>query len=146
MTSPKKATSSPTKKQQEKTSSLLPDSYLEILGSETPIVNSIRDVQEGEDDVAQMILDKQKTLTRAMKAAKDGDAEEASYLFRLHAKMIIPQAKKLSNVDPKDITTAIVKQTQTQLRPQVDVTISSTSDDVEKPFVENGITFMPGEK
>lgn len=103
LTSPKKATTSPSKKQPEKTASLLPDSYLEILGSETPIVNTNREVQEGEDDIAQMILDKQKTLTRAMKAATDGDSEEASYLFRLHSKMIIPQAKKLSDVNSKEI-------------------------------------------
>lgn len=142
LTSPKKATTSPSKKQPEKTASLLPDSYLEILGSETPIVNTNREVQEGEDDIAQMILDKQKTLTRAMKAATDGDSEEASYLFRLHSKMIIPQAKKLSDVNSKEISNSIVE--KSQAKPQVEIAIKTSNEHEEKPFVENGITFMPG--
>lgn len=142
-TSPKKTTSSP-KKQSSKAVSLLPNSYLEILGSETPVGDANPETLDGEDEIAQMTLDKQKTLTRAMKAATDGDAEEASYLFRLHSKMVIPQSKKSSSVNPEDGSLSIGRQVA-PLPPTKAIDISNSDNQVEKPFIENGVTFMPGE-
>lgn len=76
-----------------------------------------------------------------MKAANDGDAEEASYLFRLHSTMVIPtQASQAITVDiqrPKANTTDRVVT-------KIDLTKEEAIED-EAPFVENGITFMPGE-
>lgn len=69
--SPKKLPSSP-KKQATRTKTILPESYLEILGSNEPLAQSSEEVGEEADEVAQLILDKQKTLARAMKAATDG--------------------------------------------------------------------------
>lgn len=113
---------------------MLPDSYLEVLGSKDPFTQLTKEVIDEEDEVAQLISDKQKTLARAMKAATEGDAEEASYLFRLHSKMLVPSATSNTSQNHKvDVT---ITKVETQ-----DVVLET---DEEKPFVENGITFMPG--
>ena len=136
-TSPKKLPPSP-KKQATKSKSLLPDSYLEILGSET-LVNTQKEKTVEPDEIAQLISDKQKTLVRAMKAANDGDAEEASYLFRLHATMIIPQSNPVTS-ERRVKTIPMTRKCHTH----IDLTEEDKIDEEEKPFVENGITFMPG--
>lgn len=131
--SPKKTQTSP-KKQPAKSTSMLPDSYLEILGSIEPTTQLQNEITEEDDDVAQLILDKQKTLARAMKAATDGDAEGASYLFRLHSKMVI-HPPVLRSIPPPMIETKAAKSNL--------IDDESKIED-EKPFVENGITFVPG--
>lgn len=69
-----------------------------------------------------------------MKAASDGDAEEASYLFRIHSKMMIqPPVSKTTQPPNTDFSTHTVELTKDELE-----------IDDEKPFVENGIMFMPG--
>lgn len=72
-----------------------------------------------------------------MKTATNGDAEEASYLFRLHSRMIRPLPSNASVSTEK-------------LKTIIDITKDesgekTTLDDLnEEPFIENGITFMPG--
>lgn len=89
-----------------------------------------------------MIKDKQITLQKAMKAAQEGDAEEASYLFRLHSRMKIDLPKRTVE------RTESSKKTDDVQAPTVKITSEdSASKDLEsneKPIVENGITFMPG--
>lgn len=131
------------RKQVSKSKSTLPDGYLEILGSDSLIDKSPKATVEETDDINQLISDKQKTLARAMKAATEGDAEEASYLFRLHSKMVIPQATETNrpaNPLPKASTTLDTIATK------IDLTRKDEATDDETPFMENGITFMPGER
>lgn len=136
--SPKKQPSSP-KKQVTKSKSLLPDSYLEILGGEAPLnVQNEKTIETNE--VTKLVADKQKTLVRAMKAANDGDTEEASYLFRLHATMIVPQ--KVTATDERRVPIVpIADRCVTWVNLTAD---EDKIDEDEKPFIENGITFMPG--
>lgn len=135
-----KQPSSP-KKQISKSTTIVPSSYLEILGNEAPTSNTDSNSRDNDDDVAQLVADKQRTLARAMQAAKDGDAEEASYLFRLHSKMTV-------NNTP-EINTVVIRKPAETKAVRESGTIDLTNDVVveqqdEKPFVENGITFMPG--
>lgn len=71
-----------------------------------------------------------------MKAASDGNAEDTSFLFRLHSRMVIPpQSNDPTNNIPR-----------TLLEPNIvpiDESGAVVVDDKE-PFVENGITFIPG--
>lgn len=113
---------------------MLPNSYLEILGNKEPETTVRKDTSDEEDEVAQLILDKQRTLAKAMKAAQDRDADEASYLFRMHSKMIITQPTS------KDKQSVAVETSKTQI--EKDIPLGKGDD--EQPFVENGITFMPG--
>lgn len=114
---------------------MLPDSYLEILGSEEPSAPpGVDTTTDKEDGIAQLFLYKHRTLIRAMKAATDGDTEEASYLFRLHSTMVIPRLMKKTSLTQTVVIPA----------PQSDLANKELELDDEKPFVQNGITFMPG--
>lgn len=112
---------------------MLPDSYLEILGCDEPSTQAEKRPLDNEEEIEQLILDKQRTLSRAMKAATDGDAEEAADLFRLHSKMVIQPPVKTTQPVKGEVS-----------KPTTDLTSEDLGVDDEKPFVENGITFMPG--
>lgn len=118
------------------TSNVLPDGYLEILGSTALQSNAGVNEPHDEGEQRQLILDKQITLNKAMKAAKDGDAEEASFLFRLHSRMSIANSKSVNSTSgyPKHPPLKVAK---------VEVVKTSVVKN-ERPFVENGVTFMPG--
>lgn len=90
---------SPSKRSREK-SQAIPTDYLEILGSRAPDpATSSQTVANNHDtDLEEMIKDKQVTLEKAMKAASDGNAEDAAFLFRLHSRMIIPARNVKSNI------------------------------------------------
>lgn len=118
------------------------DGYLEILGSTEPPTQSTTSVNQEEDELAQIIKDKQITLQKAMKAAQDGDAEEASYLFRLHSRMKIELPKRSGDrIETPD--KAMETRAQEVMKNVIDLNLKET-DGTEKPIVENGITFMPG--
>lgn len=93
--------------------------------------------EEPEDEERQFLLDKQLTLKKAMKAATEGNAVEASFLFRLHARMIRPIPVK-----------AVIAERPTKIVIDVtgeeSITQNVTEEGSEEPFVENGVTFMPG--
>lgn len=95
------------------------------------------------DEQEQMIIDKQATLAKAMKAAKDGNAEDAAFLFRLHSRMIIPKpatnTRAISNSTTSEVID-LIDGNKNQSMPTATVPIEES----EEPFVENGITFLPG--
>lgn len=130
------STSPSKKKSKDKTTPLVTTDYLEILGSN--VTEPTRDVQDQivDDEREQLIKDKQATLEKAMKAASDGNAEDASFLFRLHSRMVIPPltVDSLENVQRVTISPREVQREDTVI----------TIGEDERPFVENGITFMPG--
>lgn len=72
-----------------------------------------------------------------MKAATEGNAEEASFLFRLHARMIRP-------IPVKTNVPGIPAKTVLEVSGEETITQTMTEGNDEEPFVENGITFMPG--
>lgn len=77
------------------------------------------------------------TLNKAMKAAKDGDADEAAFLFRLHSRMGLPVATvPTATVTSNNMTMRATSNSEKAL---------NISGEIEKPFVENGVTFMPGQ-
>lgn len=84
-----------------------------------------------------MIKDKQLTLDKAMKAASDGNAEDASFLFWLHSRMIIPTKATKLNETSIPIMSLAKDKLSTRVKEVCD-------KEDELPFVENGITFMPG--
>lgn len=124
------------------TSKTVQEGYLEILGSAEPSTTINSSVNNEDEELAQIRRDMQITLQKAMKAAQDGEAEEAAYLFRLHSRMKIELPKR-----PITTSSGFVN-SESKQREQEQVTLSDTqveTGEIEKPIVENGITFMPGE-
>lgn len=129
------------KKQSQTTaaSKTVPDDYLEILGSAEPPRAPNPSINNEEGEIDQLKRDLEITLQKAMKAAQDGDAEEASYLFRLHSRMKVDLPKRAV------ATTGILKVSKNQ-EVEPNLTNDHAEDiDAEKPIIENGMTFMPGE-
>lgn len=115
---------------------LVTTDYLEILGSnDTEPAREMRS-QEIDDEREQLIKDKQSTLEKAMKAASEGNAEDSSFLFRLHSRMVIPPLSDSISINVQRV------RVKPDVMPSEVTEIAATND--EEPFVENGITFMPG--
>lgn len=132
---------SPSKKSQIK-DTMIPGNYFEILGSKDPGPSISQLPEEDVDDTQQLLLDKQTTLMKAMKAAADGNAEDASFLFRLHSRMSTSSAATVqTNTKPREIIKLPMTSTS-----HVDLTSIDDKAEDEFPFIENGITFMPGVK
>lgn len=128
--------SSPSKKRaKDKTTQPITSDYLEILGSNVAEPRSDDRELNLEDEHEQLIKDQQVTLDKAMKAASDGNADDASFLFRIHSRMIIPPLASVKS-------SIIPKTTASPTTVSKEVAGPPVSD--EEPFVENGITFMPG--
>lgn len=129
---------SPSKKSKSK-DVLISEGYLEILGSREPgpTISPMNDAEL--DDSQQLLIDKQTTLMKAMKAAADGNAEDASFLFRLHSRMT---TSSTSVTQPNTTVREVVE--LPKKKDYIDLTIKDAHQPDELPFVENGITFMPG--
>lgn len=77
-----------------------------------------------------------------MKAATDGNTEEAAFLFRVHSRMIIPTPTR------SNVTDNLREVATTDVGGKVDNQKENTTvvpeEELEEPFIENGITFLPG--
>lgn len=137
---PATVNTSPSKdKSKDKTVQLVTSDYLEILGSNMKEPTVVNQELNLEDKREQLIKDKQATLEKAVKAASDGNTDDASFLFRLHSRMVIPS---LTSTQPDLASTQPVVTTKVTLNQRSDHETTVGAD--EEPFVENGITFMPG--
>lgn len=77
-----------------------------------------------------------------MKAATDGNAEDASFLFRLHSRMIIPKPIRNERADVP-ATAGVVDSVEVDNQQTAKATVMPEELHKE-PFIENGITFLPG--
>lgn len=137
--SPKKS------KQAAVSTTLLPDSYLEILGSSGQskvVAKTINSVDVEGSDHEQIEKDMKLTLDKAMKAAKEGDADEASFLFRLHARMKSSSTQAIRNEAVAELVTTPLAINDTS-KDSIELIQNLVKE--ELPIIENGITFMPGE-